>query len=40
MNGVVIEVPGEVNWATVVAARNAPKWLVRRVAGAVGRSVA
>lgn len=40
MNGVVIEVPGEVNRATVVAARNAPKWLVRRVAGAVGRSVA
>jgi short-subunit dehydrogenase len=40
MNGDVIAVPGEVNWATVFAARSAPKWLVRRIAGAVGRSVA
>lgn len=40
MSGDVIAVPGEVNWAAAVAARNAPKWLVRRIAGAVGRSVA
>jgi len=38
MQGEVIAVPGNVNWATVVAARAAPKWLVRRVVGAVGRS--
>jgi short-subunit dehydrogenase len=39
MAGEVIAVPGNVNWATVVAARAAPKWLVRRVVGAVGRNV-
>jgi short-subunit dehydrogenase len=39
MQGEVIAVPGNVNWATVVAARAAPKWLVRRVVGAVGRNV-
>jgi hypothetical protein len=39
MEGDVIAVPGNVNWAAVVAARTAPKWLVRRVVGAVGRTV-
>jgi short-subunit dehydrogenase len=39
MKGEVIAVPGGVNWATVTAARVAPRWLVRRVAGAVGRNV-
>ena len=37
MNGDVICVPGVVNRAATVAARAAPKWLLRRLAGALGR---
>jgi hypothetical protein len=33
----VIEVPGAVNQAATLAARAAPKWLLRRVAGTVTR---
>ncbi len=39
MKGEVIVVPGVVNRATAAAARAAPKWLVRRVGGALGRKV-
>jgi uncharacterized protein len=35
--GDVICVPGVLNQATVLAARATPKWLVRRIAGAIGR---
>ncbi len=37
MHGKVIEVPGLVNFAGTVMARATPKWLVRRIAGALGR---
>jgi len=37
MKAEVITVPGVVNRATTLAARAAPKWLVRRVGGALGR---
>jgi short-subunit dehydrogenase len=37
MRGEVIRVPGVVNLATTLAARATPKWLLRRVAGAVTR---
>ena len=37
MRGDVICVPGALNRATVVAGRALPKWLVRRVGGAVAR---
>lgn len=37
MNGDVICVPGVVNRAATIAARAAPKWLLRRIAGALGR---
>jgi uncharacterized protein len=36
--GEVICVPGAMNRAATLAARAAPKWLLRRVAGAFGRS--
>jgi hypothetical protein len=39
MAGEVVAVPGVLNLATMAAARAAPKWLVRRVAGALGRSL-
>ncbi|MGE5336866.1 MAG: SDR family NAD(P)-dependent oxidoreductase [Gemmatimonadota bacterium] len=37
MNGEPIAVPGAVNRAAITAARMAPKWLVRRIGGALGR---
>ena len=37
MAGEVVCVPGVVNRAATLAARAAPKWLLRRVAGALGR---
>jgi len=37
MNGEVIRVPGVLNRAATVAGRATPKWLLRRIAGAVGR---
>jgi short-subunit dehydrogenase len=38
MNGEVIRVPGVLNFAATVAGRATPKWLLRRIAGALGRS--
>ncbi len=38
MRGDVICVPGAVNAAATLAGRAVPKWLVRRLAGAIGRS--
>jgi hypothetical protein len=35
MAGEVIRVPGVLNAATTIAAQSLPKWLVRRLAGAV-----
>ena len=37
MKGQVICVPGAINQAAVLASRSAPKWLVRRVGGVLGR---
>lgn len=37
MRGEVVKVPGAVNLAATLAARAAPKWLLRRVAGLVSR---
>jgi len=39
MAGEVIAVPGALNLAATTAARAAPRWLVRRIAGALGRSM-
>jgi hypothetical protein len=39
MKGDVICVPGVVNQATVLAGRAAPKWLLRRVSGALTRAL-
>jgi hypothetical protein len=39
MAGEIIAVPGLVNQAATVAGRAAPKWLLRRIAGAFGRRV-
>ncbi len=39
MNGEVVRVPGALNLATVLAGRAAPKWLLRRVSGAVARGL-
>jgi uncharacterized protein len=36
--GDVIRVPGVLNFAATVAGRATPKWLLRRIAGALGRS--
>ncbi len=38
MDGEVIRVPGALNFAATVAGRATPKWLLRRIAGALGRS--
>lgn len=38
MAGEAIRVPGVINLASTVLARAAPKWLVRRLAGALGRT--
>jgi short-subunit dehydrogenase len=37
MRGEVIKVPGAVNLAATLAARAAPKWLLRRMAGTMTR---
>lgn len=37
MNDEVIRVPGVLNLATTLAARASPRWLVRRIAGLMGR---
>ena len=37
MNGDVIHVPGLINRAATVAGRATPKWLLRRIAGVLGR---
>jgi hypothetical protein len=39
MNGDAIVVPGIVNRATTAAALAAPRWLVRRIVGALGREL-
>jgi len=39
MAGEVIAVPGTLNLAATAATRAAPRWLVRRIAGAIGRSM-
>jgi short-subunit dehydrogenase len=39
MAGEAIRVPGALNLATTLIARATPKWLVRRVAGALGRTL-
>ena len=39
MGGEVICVPGAVNQATVMAGRATPKWLLRRVSGALARGL-
>lgn len=38
MKGEVIRVPGVLNLAATVAARATPKWLMRRIAGTIGRN--
>ncbi len=37
MDGEVIRVPGALNFAATVAGRATPKWLLRRIAGVLGR---
>ena len=39
MSGDVIQVPGVVNLATLLASRATPKWLLRRVSGALVRKL-
>lgn len=39
MKGEVIRVPGVLNQATVLAARASPRWLLRRVSGAMVRGI-
>ncbi len=39
MAGTVIKVPGVVNLASILSARATPKWLLRRVSGAVVRAM-
>ena len=38
MKGEVIKVPGAINLAAILAGRATPKWLLRRVSGALGRA--
>jgi short-subunit dehydrogenase len=40
MKGEVICVPGLMNRAAMIASRGTPKWLVRRIGGALGRKAA
>ena len=40
MQGVVIKVPGVVNRAATLASRATPRWLLRRIAGALARGAA
>jgi short-subunit dehydrogenase len=37
LNGEVIKVPGVINLAAILAGRATPKWLVRKISGAIGR---
>jgi len=37
MAGEVVRVPGPINFVASVAVRAAPKWMVRAIAGAMGR---
>jgi hypothetical protein len=37
MRGDVIAVPGAINLATTLASRATPKWLLRKISGALGR---
>jgi short-subunit dehydrogenase len=37
MEGAVVSVPGRVNRAVTLASRATPKWLLRRIAGALMR---
>jgi short-subunit dehydrogenase len=39
MGGEVIRVPGTINQAATLAGRSAPKWLLRRVSGALARGL-
>jgi uncharacterized protein len=39
MRGEVIKVPGAINLATILAGRATPKWLLRRLSGAMVRSL-
>ena len=39
MKGEVIRVPGALNLAATLAGRATPKWLLRRVSGAVVRGM-
>ena len=39
MKGEVVCVPGAINQASVLSSRTTPRWLLRRVTGAVGRYV-
>jgi uncharacterized protein len=39
MRGDAIKVPGAINQATIIAGRATPKWLLRKVSGAVVRSM-
>jgi short-subunit dehydrogenase len=39
MAGEVITVPGVLNQAATVAGRATPKWLLRRIAGVLGRRI-
>jgi hypothetical protein len=38
MDGEVIRVPGVLNQAATLAGRATPKWLLRRIVGAIGRT--
>ena len=38
MNGDVIDVPGAVNQAAMLAGRVMPKWMLRNISGAIGRT--
>jgi len=40
LRGETIRVPGRLNLAATLASRAAPKWLVRRLGGAMSRSIA
>ena len=40
MRGDVIQVPGPINLVTTLASRATPKWLLRKISGAIGRNTA
>jgi uncharacterized protein len=39
MRGDAIKVPGAINQATIIASRATPKWLLRKVSGAMVRGM-